>query len=125
MRIPKQAMAQNPLLAGEANCLAHMNLWRWNILLAKLRLYAEYVTLLTGKIAANSCIDATKMIKDIIYQHDSWHITIHGQRCIFTKTLQLYTTGLLPLQPNTTKGLRWRINRRWVSYNQIKKAIKS
>lgn len=77
------------------------------------------------KMGHNSCIDAMLPIQNIEKQGDNWHMTIHGHRCIFTKTLHLYTTGLLPVQPDTTNGLRWRINRHWISYNQIKKAIRS
>ena len=74
-------------------------------------------------ITANSCIDATFMIQIIEKQDNGWHMVIHGQPCYFTRQLDLYTTGLLPLPANTDNGLRWRINRKWVSYRQIKKII--
>ena len=43
---------------------------------------------------------------------------------VFTAKLHLYTDGLLPHPANADNGLRWRIGRKWVSYKQIKKAIK-
>lgn len=63
------------------------------------------------------------MIQVIEKQFDSWHMIVNDLPITFTKQLQLFTDGLLPINPDCRNGLRWRINSKWVSYNQIKKAI--
>ena len=50
-------------------------------------------------------------------------MVIHGVECIFIP-MELYVGNeLLPQKPNADRGLRWRVNRKWVSYRQIKRRI--
>jgi hypothetical protein len=63
------------------------------------------------------------MIQVIEKQGHIWHMIIHGENVLFSRNIKLYINGVISLQPNVDNGLRWRINRKWVSYNQIKKAI--
>lgn len=62
------------------------------------------------------------MIQNIEKHNNSWHFEFNGVECVFIP-MALYTNGLLPLEPNCDNGLRWRIKGKWISYNQIKKAI--
>lgn len=64
------------------------------------------------------------MIVSIKKHGVNWHMVINGAPVIFTKFCDLYADGLVPLPANVDNGLRWRINRKWVSYKQIKKAIR-
>jgi hypothetical protein len=66
------------------------------------------------------------MIQVIEKQGNSWHMLINGIDCTFYKSIALYIGNeIYPAKPNTDNGLRWRIGRKWVSYNQIKVAIQS
>jgi len=53
-------------------------------------------------------------------------MVIHGKACTFAiKPLALYIgNSLFAEDPDTENGLRWRINRKWISYKQIKESIK-
>lgn len=57
-------------------------------------------------------------------QGNNWHITINGIDCMFTPIALYIGNNLYPEKANADNGLRWRINRKWVSYNKIKIAIK-
>lgn len=48
---------------------------------------------------------------------------IHGVECTFSPMNLYVGNNLFPEQPNADNGLRWRVNRKWVSYKQIKNAI--
>jgi hypothetical protein len=63
------------------------------------------------------------MIQHIEKHGVNWHMIINNVPVIFSPKLDLYTDGLFPHPANADNGLRWRINRKWVSYKQIKKAI--
>ena len=63
------------------------------------------------------------MIQLIEKHGNNWHMIINDTPVVLTKKLDMYAIGLFPLRANTDSGLRWRINRKWVSYKQIKKAI--
>ena len=65
------------------------------------------------------------MVYLIGYKQNSWHIFINDVECYFTcKPIALYIgNNIFCEEPSADNGLRWRINRKWVSYNQIKKAI--
>ena len=59
-------------------------------------------------------------------QNNIWHMIINGKRCTFMIPIALYLENeLSPLKPDVDNGFRWRVNRRWVSYKQIKNAILS
>ena len=64
-----------------------------------------------------------KMIESIEKHGVNWHMVINGIPVIFTRFCDIYTDKLTPFPANTDNGLRWRINRKWASYKQIKKAI--
>jgi hypothetical protein len=65
------------------------------------------------------------MIQVIERQNNNWHMVINGKACTFAvKPLALYIgNNLFAEIPDTENGLRWRINRKWISYLQIKAAI--
>lgn len=48
---------------------------------------------------------------------------IHGIECTFIPMRLYVGNNLFPEIPNTDNGLRWRVNRKWVSYRQVKKSI--
>jgi len=79
------------------------------------------------RVAANTTLYATTMIKIIDKQEDSWRIEINGIPALFTvKPIALFVgNDLFPLTGNCDNGLRWRIKYKWISYNQIKKAIRN
>jgi len=52
-------------------------------------------------------------------------MVIHGKECMFTPMALYLGNKLLPETPNADRGLRWRINRKWVSYKQIKFCIRA
>jgi hypothetical protein len=52
-----------------------------------------------------------------------WHMTIHGVGCTFIPMALYIGNNLFPEQANADRGLRWRINRKWISYKQIKNEI--
>lgn len=61
----------------------------------------------------------------IKYQSGIWHMAINGKICqLHLKPVALFVeNNLLPELPDCSNGLRWRVNRKWVSYRQIKHAI--
>lgn len=63
------------------------------------------------------------MIQLIERQYNSWHIKFNNADLIFIPPQLFLYNSFIPLKANADNGLRWRVNRKWVSYNQIKKAI--
>ena len=63
------------------------------------------------------------MIQLIKKEGASWHMIIHGVECTFFQMSLYIGNNLFPVNPNTDHGLRWRVNRKWVSYRQVKKSI--
>lgn len=63
------------------------------------------------------------MIQLIDKQGNKWHMIINGVECVFIPLSLFVGNRLLPEKPNVDKGLRWRVNRKWISYKQIKYAI--
>jgi DNA mismatch repair ATPase MutL len=60
-------------------------------------------------------------------QDKSFYINIHGEDCVFIP-MDLFLNNLFPLPKHTKKNrniLYWYVNRKYVSYNQIKKAIQN
>lgn len=49
---------------------------------------------------------------------------VNGIDCFFIPMALYKGNNIFPEKPNCDNGLRWRINRKWISYNQIKQAIK-
>jgi len=64
------------------------------------------------------------MIQLIEKQGKVFYINIYGIDCIFMGTALFLADRFLPLTPKV-KGstLHWYVNRKYVSYNQIKKSI--
>ena len=65
------------------------------------------------------------MIQNIEKQYDNWHIVFNDTKLCFTVKPILLYHGFMPVEPNCTNGLRWRVKGKWLSYKQIKSAIKS
>ena len=63
------------------------------------------------------------MIQLIENKSNNWHIKINGVDCTFIPMALFKENNLFAEKANCENGLRWRINRKWVSYKQIKKAI--
>lgn len=63
------------------------------------------------------------MIQIIEKQANGWHIKFNNAHLIFMPPQLFMENSFIPLKANADNGLRWRVNRKWVSYNQIKKAI--
>jgi hypothetical protein len=77
-------------------------------------------------IAHNSQIDAMTNVQLIEKQQNVFRFNINGTKAnLHTKPLALFTTGLFPLK-SKVKGstLGWHIKGKWVSYNQIRIALK-
>jgi len=74
-------------------------------------------------IVLNAKIYAVMNIQ-LIEKHGNIHrLTINGIPCDFIP-LELFTTGFLPVKKCIVNGsLGWYVNRKFVSYRQIKKAI--
>lgn len=51
-------------------------------------------------------------------------MVIHGVHCTFTPMNLYKGNNLFPIRPDVDNGLRWRVNRKWVSYRQVKEKIK-
>ena len=64
------------------------------------------------------------MIQLIDNKAGIWHLNINEVYCTFIPP-RLFIKGLLPHPGNADNGLRWRVNRKWVSYKQIKKEIRN
>lgn len=74
-------------------------------------------------IATNTYIDATMIIKLIEKQSNNYRLLIDGIECLFIP-LDLFTTGLFPVKRTNVNGsLGWYVNRKFISYKKIKKAI--
>jgi len=64
-------------------------------------------------------------IKLIDKQSNNYRLLINEIECLFIP-MELFTTGLLPVKKClNNNSLGWYVNRKFVSYNQIKKAIKN
>jgi len=64
------------------------------------------------------------MIQIIERQENGWHIKFDDADLIFIPPLLFPCNSFVPIKANADNGLRWRVNRKWVSYNQIKSEIK-
>lgn len=66
------------------------------------------------------------MIQLIKKEAGIFYINIHGIECVFIPMCLFTNKQLLPIKPKV-KGstLHWYVNRKYISYNQIKKAIKN
>jgi len=64
------------------------------------------------------------MIQIIEKQSNGWHITFNNVDLIFIPPQLFLHNSFIPLKANADNGLRWRVNRKWISYNQIKSEIK-
>jgi len=65
------------------------------------------------------------MIHIIEKQVNSWHILFDNEVLVFIPPHLFYANSFIPIKANADNGLRWRINRKWISYNQIKTAIRT
>ena len=63
------------------------------------------------------------MIQLIEHKGSSWHMIIHGIDCTFIPMNLYIGNDLYAVKPDCENGLRWRVNRKWVSFNQIKNVI--
>jgi hypothetical protein len=62
-------------------------------------------------------------IQIIEKQNGNYRLLINGIECLFIP-LDLFTTGLMPVKrTQVNNSLGWYVNRKFVSYKQIKKAI--
>lgn len=74
-------------------------------------------------LAYNTTIGATMNIQVIEKQGNIYRLLINGIACDFIP-MELFVNGILPVKKCMVNGsLGWYINRRFVSYRQIKKAI--
>ena len=64
-----------------------------------------------------------KMIQLIEKKGNTWHMVIHGVDCTFIPVALYIGNNLFPEKPNADNGLRWRVNRKWISYKQIKMSV--
>lgn len=64
------------------------------------------------------------MIQLIDKQGKTFYMKIYGEDCVFMGTALFLSSRFMPLTPKV-KGstLHWYVNRKYVSYNQIKDAI--
>ncbi len=65
------------------------------------------------------------MIQLIKKEAGKFYMDIHGVECVFMPMCLFTDKQFLPIEPKV-KGsvLHWYVNRKYVSYNQIKEAIK-
>lgn len=66
------------------------------------------------------------MIQLIEKQKGKYTLLIHGKECVFMPMDLFLSTSFLPLKSFVPKGksvIKWKVNGKQVSYNQIKKAI--
>jgi hypothetical protein len=74
-------------------------------------------------ITPNTYIDTTMDIQLIEKQNNIYRLKINGVNCCFI-SLDLFINGLFPIKRCYVNGsLGWYVNRKFVSYNQIKKCI--
>ena len=67
------------------------------------------------------------MIEIIDIQKGRYTLIIHGIECIFMPMDLFLSSSLFPLKAFVPKGksvIKWKVNGKQVSYNQIRKAIK-
>jgi hypothetical protein len=68
------------------------------------------------------------MIQLIEKQTGKYTLQIHGVTCIFMPISLFRADSIFPLKPFVPSGksvLKWKVNGKQVSYNQIKKAIRN
>lgn len=76
-----------------------------------------------GSMRHNTDIGALMNIQLIEKQKGSYRLMIYGIDCVF-KPMELFTTGLFPVKKCMNNGsLGWYVNRKFVSYKQIKKVL--
>ena len=63
------------------------------------------------------------MIQIIERQYNGWRIAFNGAQLFFYPPSLYFLNSFVPLKANADNGLRWRVNRKWISYNQIKAKI--
>ena len=66
------------------------------------------------------------MIQLVDKHKGKYTLIIHGVECIFMPMALFLSTSLMPLKafvPNGKSVIKWKVNGKQVSYNQIKKAI--
>ena len=63
------------------------------------------------------------MIQIIEKQSNGWHILFNGAQLFFYPPRLYLLNSFVLLKANADNGLRWRVNRKWISYNQIKAKI--
>ena len=60
-------------------------------------------------------------------QKGKYTLIIHEKKCVFMPMILFLSDSFLPLKPFVPKNksvIKWKVNGRQVSYNQIKKAIR-
>lgn len=76
-------------------------------------------------LAGNTMIGVTMGIQLIEKQKGNYRLLINGVECQF-KPMELFTNGLFPVNKCLNNGsLGWYVKRKFVSYKQIKDAIKN
>ena len=74
-------------------------------------------------MTANATIDAVTMIQLIEKQDSNYRLIINGTSCLFIP-MNLFLHDLLPVKKCQVNGsIGWYVNREFISYNKIKKAI--
>jgi hypothetical protein len=74
-------------------------------------------------ITYNVCISDTMNIQLIDKQNNNYRLLIDGFKCLFIP-MELFTKGLFPVKKClNNNSLGWYVNRKFVSYKQIKKSI--
>lgn len=63
------------------------------------------------------------MIQIIEKQSNGWHIKFNDTDLTFIPPSLFLRNSFVPIKANADNGLRWRVNRKWISYNQIKDKI--
>jgi len=66
------------------------------------------------------------MIELIDKQHGRYTMKIHGVVCVFIPMCLFSGRSIIPLKSFVPKGksvIKWKVNGKQISYNQIKKAI--
>jgi len=66
------------------------------------------------------------MIQLIEKQKGKYTLIIYGITCVFMPMSLFLSDSIMPLKPFVPKGksvIKWKVNGKQISYNQIKKAI--